>query len=127
MAESARHLVDDVFGARPVRQWVLSFPYRLRFLFASKPDAIGPVLAVVRRVSALNLNVHFHMLWLDGVDAPDRKSKPRLRRACAPSAADLTVLAGALVGTSVLAGTALAGWHEVRHPPSSGGNSGGGT
>jgi hypothetical protein len=50
MAESSRHLVDDVFGPRPVRQWVLSFPYPLRFLFASKPDAIGPVLAIVQRV-----------------------------------------------------------------------------
>jgi hypothetical protein len=50
MAESARHRVDDVFGTRPVRQWVLSFPYPLRFLFASKPDAIGPVLAIVQRV-----------------------------------------------------------------------------
>ena len=36
MAESARHLVEAVFGARPVRQWVLSFPYPLRVLFASK-------------------------------------------------------------------------------------------
>ncbi|EMR0528118.1 transposase zinc-binding domain-containing protein, partial [Pseudomonas aeruginosa] len=94
MAESARHLVEEVFGPRPVRQWVLSFPYPLRFLFASKPEAIGPVLGIVQRViagwlanqagvdrasaqcgvvtliqrfgSALNLNVHFHMLWLDG-------------------------------------------------------------
>ena len=95
MAESARHLVEDVFGPRPVRQWVLSVPHPLRFLFASRPEAIGPVLAIVHRViagwladqagvpraaaqcgavtliqrfgSALNLNVHFHMLWLDGV------------------------------------------------------------
>jgi ribosomal protein S27E len=37
MAESARHLVGEVFGARPVRQWVLSFPYPLRLLFASSP------------------------------------------------------------------------------------------
>ncbi|MFN9740171.1 MAG: transposase zinc-binding domain-containing protein, partial [Pseudomonadota bacterium] len=37
MAESARHLADDVFGARPVRQWVLSVPFPLRWLFASKP------------------------------------------------------------------------------------------
>ena len=35
MAESARHLVEEVFGPRPVRQWVLSFPYPLRLLFAS--------------------------------------------------------------------------------------------
>jgi len=50
MAESARHLVEEVFGPRPVRQWVLSFPYPLRFLFASRPDAIGPVLGIVHRV-----------------------------------------------------------------------------
>ena len=125
MAESARHLVDEVFGPRPVRQWVLSFPYPLRFLFASKPEAIGPVLGIVQRViagwladqvgvdhasaqcgavtliqrfgSALNLNVHFHMLWLDGVyDAnvePPRR-KPRLRRA--PTSAQLTQLANTI-------------------------------
>ena len=52
MAESARHLVDEVFGPRPVRQWVLSFPYPLRFLFASKPEAISPVLGIVHRVIA---------------------------------------------------------------------------
>ena len=52
MAESARHLVEELFGPRPVRQWVLSFPYLLRFLFASKPDAIGPVLGIVHRVIA---------------------------------------------------------------------------
>jgi len=50
MAESARHLVEDVFGPRPVRQWVLSVPVPLRFLFASKPEAIGPVLGIVHRV-----------------------------------------------------------------------------
>ena len=29
MAESARHLVEEVFGPRPVRQWVLSVPVPL--------------------------------------------------------------------------------------------------
>ena len=52
IAESARHLVDEVFGPRPVRQWVLSFPCPLRFLFAGKPDAISPVLGIVHRVIA---------------------------------------------------------------------------
>ncbi|EMG9006876.1 transposase, partial [Pseudomonas aeruginosa] len=97
----------------------------MRFLFASKPEAIGPVLGIVHRViagwladqagvprdtaqcgavtliqrfgSALNLNVHFHMLWLDGVyDAnvePPRR-KPRLRRA--PTSAQLTQLANTI-------------------------------
>ncbi len=109
MAESARHLVEEVFGPRPVRQWVLSFPYPLRFLFASKPEAIGPVLGIVQRViagwladqagidrasaqcgavtliqrfgSALNLNIHFHMLWLDGV-YEDTTSVRSASRAC---------------------------------------------
>nr|BCX31661.1 IS91 family TnpA [Pseudomonas aeruginosa]BCX31669.1 IS91 family TnpA [Pseudomonas aeruginosa] len=102
MAESARHLVEEVFGPRPVRQWVLSFPYPLRFLFASKPEAIGPVLGIVQRViagwladqagidrasaqcgavtliqrfgSALNLNIHFHMLW-GSRDFPSKNDK----------------------------------------------------
>jgi len=52
MAESARHLVEEVFGPRPVRQWVLSVPVPLRFLFASKPDAIGPVLWILHRLIA---------------------------------------------------------------------------
>jgi transposase InsO family protein len=34
-----------------VRQWVLSFPYPLHFLFASKPDAIGPVLGIEHRLT----------------------------------------------------------------------------
>jgi hypothetical protein len=36
MAESAALLVDDVLPHEPIRQWVLSFPFQLRFLFASQ-------------------------------------------------------------------------------------------
>ncbi len=95
MAESAALMVDEVFPHQPVRQWVLSFPFLLRFLFASHPVITGQVLGIVNRVitmhlvrkagysrktahtgavtliqrfgSALNLNIHFHMLFLDGV------------------------------------------------------------
>jgi hypothetical protein len=77
-----------------MRQWVLSVPYALRFLFASNPRAMGEALGVVYRASvgfqikkasltqaqgqcgavtliqrfgsALNLNVHFHLLIPDG-------------------------------------------------------------
>jgi len=35
MAESAALLVDEVLPEQPIRQWVLSFPFQLRFLFAS--------------------------------------------------------------------------------------------
>ena len=36
----------------PVRQWVLSFPIPLRFLFASHPQLLAPVLQIVHRVIA---------------------------------------------------------------------------
>jgi hypothetical protein len=55
MAESAALLVDEVFPKQPVRQWVLSFPYPLRFLFASRPAIMGQVLGIVYRVIATHL------------------------------------------------------------------------
>jgi len=95
MVESAAHLVDHVFPEAPVRQFVLTFPFPLRFLLAANPKALTDVLAVVQRClstflirragftvasgartgavtliqrfgSALNLNPHLHMLFLDG-------------------------------------------------------------
>jgi len=95
MTESAALLVDTVLPHQPMRQWVLSVPFSLRLLFASQPLVMGKALKIVYRViaaflirksgykhktartgavtliqrfgSALNLNIHFHMLFLDGV------------------------------------------------------------
>ena len=106
MAESVALLVDDVLPHEPIRQWVLSFPFQLRFLFASYPQIMGKVLGIVYRTlathitkkagynkqtaktgavtliqrfgSALNLNIHFHMLYLDGVYTKDNYGKTRL-------------------------------------------------
>ena len=44
MVESAALPVDEVFPEQPVRQSVLSVPFPLRFLFASRPDVMGRVL-----------------------------------------------------------------------------------
>ena len=68
MVESARHLVEEVFGPRPVRQWVLSFPYPLRLLFASKPaDTASRLFRCVRRCcgarACYNAN-DSHLHWL---------------------------------------------------------------
>jgi hypothetical protein len=121
MAESAALLVDEVLPEQPMRQWVLSFPFQLRFLFASRPQIMGRVLGIVYRViathlvrkaghshktartgavtliqrfgSALNLNIHFHMLFLDGVYADSRHGAARFRWVKAPSSAELTQLA----------------------------------
>ena len=106
MAESAALLVDDVLPHEQIRQWVLSVPFQLRFLFASYPQIMGKVLGIVYRTlathitkkagynkqtaqtgavtliqrfgSALNLNIHFHMLYLDGVYTKDNYGKTRL-------------------------------------------------
>jgi hypothetical protein len=43
MAESAALLVDEVFPKVPIRQWVLSFPFQLRFLLARHPELMGKV------------------------------------------------------------------------------------
>jgi ribosomal protein S27E len=55
MAESAALLVDEVLPEQPMRQWVLSFPYQLRFPFASRPELMGKVLGIVYRAIASHL------------------------------------------------------------------------
>ncbi len=121
MAESAALLVDEVFPHQPVRQWVLSFPFQLRFLFASRPLITGQVLGIVYRViathlikkagysnktartgaitliqrfgSALNLNIHFHMLFLDGVYTEGSVGdSARFRWVRSPTSRELTQL-----------------------------------
>ena len=120
MAESAALLVDDVLPHEPIRQWVLSFPFQLRFLFASYPRIMGKVLGIVYRTlathitkkagynkqtaqtgavtliqrfgSALNLNIHFHMLYLDGVYAEDNYGKTRFHPIKAPTKSELNSL-----------------------------------
>ena len=49
MAERAAHLVDHVFPAVPVRQWVLTFPHRLRYRLAWDHDLCRAVVGVAVR------------------------------------------------------------------------------
>jgi len=105
--EGAALLVDEVLPLQPMRQWVLSVPFQLQFLFASQPALMGKALGIVYRAisthitkkagytkttahtgsvtliqrfgSALNLNVHFHMLFLDGVYVKDNKYGSAIR------------------------------------------------
>jgi hypothetical protein len=99
MADTAAHLVDCVLPEVPVRQWVLTLPYPLRYrcaydsrltsavlrvflraLFAElrrrvrrhwdlRAEQCGAVTFLQRFGSALNLNAHFHTLALDGAYA----------------------------------------------------------
>ena len=120
MADSAALLVDEVLPHQPMRQWVLSVPFPLRFLFASNPKAMTRALAIVYRAiatllvrkagytkttsqtgavtliqrfgGALNLNIHFHMLFLDGVYIEDNYGASRFRRVKAPTSDELSNL-----------------------------------
>lgn len=111
MADTAAHLVDRVLPRVPVRQWVLSLPFSLRFLVAFDRELCrrvrtvfmesvlaasrrrarrqgvrdgrsGAVVFVQRFGGALNLNVHFHALVLDGVfhDEPGHEGRARSPR-----------------------------------------------
>jgi hypothetical protein len=50
MTEHAAHLVDEVLPRVPVRQWVLTVPYRLRYLMAWDHGLSRAVLGVYARV-----------------------------------------------------------------------------
>lgn len=49
MVETAALLVDEVLPERPMRQWVLSLSFALRFPLAQDPDALTQVLGIVYR------------------------------------------------------------------------------
>jgi hypothetical protein len=111
MADTAMHLADEVLPAVPLRQWVLSFPYPVRFHLAYDAHLCaavrrifvrtllgwlrqrgeragitagrsGAVVVTQRFGSALNLNLHVHALVLDGVYAsPAPLTRPRFHPA----------------------------------------------
>ncbi len=121
MVDSAALLTDEVLPKVPLRQRVLSVPFQLRFLVASYPELMGRALGIAYRTiatwlvyrggfthssartgvvtfiqrfgSALNLNVHFHILFLDGVYITGLdESKQLFRRIRAPDQAALQAL-----------------------------------
>lgn len=94
MCEHAALLVDHVIPDVPIRQWVLSLPFQIRYLLAAEPKAMGEVLKLIHRAisgflinksghtrsktqtgavtliqrfgGSVNLNIHYHILALDG-------------------------------------------------------------
>ena len=101
MADRAARWVDTLLPRVVVRQVVVMVPWPRRWLLARKPDLARGVLAIALREvqrwlqrvgtsqrqgqtgsitvvqrfgGALNLNVHFHALMLDGVYAEDPKT-----------------------------------------------------
>ncbi len=108
-ALATEFLMEKVLGGLPVRQFVLSFPFELRFLMARDSKLMGMVLAIVNRQvtrlyqqkaktelgilgdlttgavtfiqrygSSLNLNIHFHILVVEGIwHKKDAKELPK--------------------------------------------------
>jgi hypothetical protein len=118
MTERAAHLVDEVLPWVPVRQWVLTMPYRLRYQLAWNHGLSRAVLRVYTRVlldvyrrgarargieggqtgmvtalqragGALNANLHFHTLVLDGVFTEDAEGALAFHPAPGPSDAEV--------------------------------------
>jgi hypothetical protein len=63
MVESAAHLVDHVLPEQPIRRWVLTLPFPLRFLFAAHSQVLSQVLAMVyRTISTDSPQGHCHVI-----------------------------------------------------------------
>ena len=54
MADTAAHLVDRVFPEVPIRQWVLSLPFALRYRLAYDSRLVSDVLRIFMQVVFLH-------------------------------------------------------------------------
>ncbi len=122
MNDEAAHLVDSVLPEVVMRQWVLSFPYKLRYQMAHNPKLTNKILSIFiqalssyqkkkakqsgikstkpgsvtfiqRFGSALNLNVHFHTLFADGVFYKTEGGGYEFLRLAEPTPEELSFLA----------------------------------
>jgi hypothetical protein len=117
MAERAAHWMDRVIPWVATRQFVLTIPFKRRWLLARRSDLADGVLQIALRIitrwyrkvtgrtegksgsvtaiqrfgSALNLNLHFHIIHLDGVFARGADGQLRFFQHT-PSTADIEEL-----------------------------------
>ncbi len=125
MAERAGRWVGELIPDVRVRQWVFTVPWPRRWLLARRPSFAKALLAIAlaeirawmrRRTgeadgetgsitviqrfgSALNLNVHFHVLMLDGLYTPSEGSGELVwHRAPTPRTSEVEELVVAIAG-----------------------------
>ena len=125
MTATAAHLELKVFPDVAVRQWVLSLPCELRGLLAAKATVLSCVLRLFLRVvtawyeraakqaglagaktgavafpqrfgGSLNLNVHFHVVFLDGVFAKNNDGNLAFHPLQTPSQTEIATLVAGL-------------------------------
>ncbi|NRA63252.1 MAG: transposase zinc-binding domain-containing protein, partial [Pseudobacteriovorax sp.] len=109
MSERAINLTDDVIPFVPTRHWILSVPFELRYWMAADDDLLkkvngifcaeinnylrkkarklgvkggetGIVSFLQRAGGALNLNLHYHLLVLDGLYTTGEDGSPIFTR-----------------------------------------------
>jgi hypothetical protein len=118
MNDEAGHIIKNVIPEITTRQWVLSFPYKIRYVLShnqklsnellkifirtiesyqrkrikNKNAKIGAITFIQRFGSALNLNVHFHTLITDGVYLPQKDQTYLFQRLPHPKHEELQIL-----------------------------------
>jgi len=128
MADTAAHLVDRVLPWVPVRQWVLSLPFKLRYRLAYDSELMANVLNIFVRAifaelkrrarevlgvaeaqcgavtfvqrfnSGLGLNVHFHTICFDGFYCAGPDGHPEFHELPPPEDEDVLRVAALTAG-----------------------------
>lgn len=126
MSETAAHLVDSVLPLKNIRQWVLTFPMPIRLCFAVKPKLMaraldiaittisshyrklaglkksnsktGAVTLIQRFGGSLNVNIHFHILFIDGIyELGDQKAPTDFLTSNPPTIEELDKVMGQII------------------------------
>ena len=70
MTDSAALLADEVLPRKPLRQWVLSLPFALRFLLATDAEALTQVLGIVSHTISAHILKKVRLTRTSGAPAP---------------------------------------------------------
>jgi hypothetical protein len=127
MADTAAHLVDRVLPTVPIRQWVLSLPFKLRYRLAYDSKLVKDVLCIfvqtvfsslrrrarqyrgIRKAQcggvtfvqrfggAINLNIHFHSLIPDGIYYEDANREIRFQKLPTPDDSEVARVTACIV------------------------------
>jgi hypothetical protein len=122
-----RSLVDRVLPTVPIRQWVLSLPFELRYRLAYDSGLVREVLRIfiqtvfsslrrrarqyrgIRKAQcggvtfvqrfggAINLNIHFHSLILDGIYYEDANKEIRFQKLPPPDDSEVARVTACIV------------------------------
>ena len=114
-AETTTHLIDNIIPEHRVRQWVVTLPVAIRYMASTNKVLQDKIHKIIRRAinnyyeslfpnqkswpgaisfcqrfgSALNLNLHWHILYLDGVYYYNSHGELKFKNSPSPSNIDI--------------------------------------